>query len=58
MYLQNEKEALKLKTGLTEASESNLRAERTKRLGAVSDEAMDDVQQMTARLIQLRFKAK
>jgi hypothetical protein len=57
-YLQNEKEALKLKTGLTETSEDNLRAERTKRLGAVSDEAMDDIQQMTARLIQLRSKAK
>jgi len=57
-YLQNEREALTLKTGLTETNENNLRAERTSRLGAVSDEAMDDVQQMTARLIQLRANAK
>jgi hypothetical protein len=57
-YLQNEKEALTIRTGLTESNETNLRAARKQRLGAVSDEAMDDVQQMTARLIQLRAKAK
>jgi len=35
-------------------SESMLREARRKRLGAVSDESIDDVQEMTAQLIQLR----
>jgi hypothetical protein len=48
-------EALKHKVDVP-GDETQVREARRLRLGAVSDEAMDDVQEMTARLIQLRHE--
>jgi hypothetical protein len=52
-YIGNAKAALTMKTSV-KGSEASIRAERRKRLAAVSDEAIDDMQEMTVRLIQLR----
>lgn len=52
-YQQAMHDALKLKFNV-KGTEASIREERRKRLAAVSDEAIDDVQQMTGRLVQLR----
>ena len=52
-YIDDAKAALKSKTDV-EGDETSIRAARQKRLAAVSDEAVGDMQEMTARLIQLR----
>jgi hypothetical protein len=63
-YEKNEQEALKqhLKQSDIEISlagtVADIRERRRVRLGAVSDEAMDDVQMLTMRLIQLRHGMK
>ena len=52
-YQKDVLEARKAKYDVT-GSEATIREDRRKRLGAVSDEAIDDVQEMTGRIIQLR----
>jgi hypothetical protein len=52
-YINDAKEALRMKTDV-EGTETSIREARKNRLTAVSDEAIGDVQEMTARLIQLR----
>lgn len=52
-WLKNAKDSLGMKTDL-KGNETAIREARRQRLGAVSDEAMDDIQQMTVRLVQLR----
>jgi hypothetical protein len=52
-YIDDAKAALKAKSDV-KGTEATIRAARQKRLAAVSDEAVDDMQEMTARLIQLR----
>jgi len=52
-YIDDAKRALRMKTDV-KGTEVSIREARKKRLTAVSDEAIGDVQEMTARLIQLR----
>jgi hypothetical protein len=52
-YQQDIKDAMKAKYDI-KGSEASIREARRKRLAAVSDEAIDDIQEMTGRLIQLR----
>lgn len=54
-YQRDAKQALKTRTGI-QGSEETVREDRRKRLAAVSDESIDDVQQMTVRLIQIRHE--
>lgn len=52
-WLKDAKEALKAKYEV-KGDERQIREERKKRMGAVSDEALGDVMKMTGRLIQIR----
>jgi hypothetical protein len=52
-YIDDAKAALKAKADV-KGTEASLREARRKRLAAVSDEAVGEMQEMTARLIQLR----
>ncbi len=56
-YLDDEQKALQEKIDVN-GTEASIRADRAKRMGAVSDESMGDTQEMTVRLIQLRHGAK
>jgi hypothetical protein len=55
-YQQAMRDAVKLKFNV-KGTEVSIREERRKRLAAVSDESIDDVQEMTGRLVQLRNSA-
>ncbi len=54
-YKQDAKLALKIRTGI-QGSEDAVREDRRARLADVSDESVDDVQQMTIRIIQIRHQ--
>jgi hypothetical protein len=56
-YIDDENNAIKEKAEV-KGTESTIRADRKKRLRAVSDEAIDDVNDMTLRLAQLHHPAK
>ena len=52
-HLQDEQDVLRSKLKVS-GTESSIREKRRQRLGQVSDEAIDDIQKMTAELISLR----